>query len=101
MSNTKVNFRDYDVIIRPVVTEKSQNQTALAQYTFAVAMDATKPEIKSAVESIFGVKVKAVNTLVRKGKNKIFKGRKGRQSDAKKAVVTLVPGQNLDFTSGV
>jgi large subunit ribosomal protein L23 len=101
MSTTKVNFRDYDVIIRPIITEKSQKQTALAQYTFAVAMDATKPEIKSAIERLMEVKVKSVRTLIRKGKTKVFKGREGRRSDTKRAIVTLVPGQNLDLTAGV
>lgn len=99
--SSKVNFRDYDVVVRPHVTEKSQIQTESKQYSFVVAKDATKPEIKSAIESVFEVKVKAVNVSVRKGKTKVFKGRKGRQSDVKKAIVTLMPDQNLDLTSGV
>ena len=68
---------------------------------FEVAMDATKPEIKAAVEALFNVKVKAVNTLVRKGKLKRFRGTVGRQSDVKKAIVTLADGQSIDVSTGI
>ncbi len=89
----------YDVIRSPVVTEKSTMASEHSQVVFKVAMSATKPEIKEAVELLFNVKVLAVNTLIRKGKTKRFKGVKGRQSDFKKAVVTLAEGQAIDITA--
>jgi large subunit ribosomal protein L23 len=89
----------YDVIRAPVVTEKSTMASENSQVVFKVAMSATKPEIKEAVERLFNVKVVAVNTLVRKGKTKRFKGLKGQQSDFKKAVVTLEEGQAIDITA--
>jgi large subunit ribosomal protein L23 len=89
----------YDVIRAPVVTEKSTMASENSQVVFKVAMSATKPEIKEAVERLFNVKVVAVNTLVRKGKTKRFKGVKGQQSDFKKAVVTLEEGQAIDITA--
>jgi large subunit ribosomal protein L23 len=91
----------YDVILAPVVTEKSTRVSEHNQIVFKVRMEATKPDIKAAVEGIFGVKVLAVNTLVQKGKMKRFKGRVGFRSDAKKAIVTLAEGQNIDVTSGI
>ena len=91
----------YDTIIRPVITEKATNATEHNQVTFRVPLDATKPQIKEAVEALFNVKVKAVNTLVVKGKLKRFKGRPGRRSDWKKAMVTLVEGHRIDVTTGV
>jgi large subunit ribosomal protein L23 len=91
----------YDVILAPVVTEKSTRASEHNQVVFKVRPDATKPEIKAAVEGLFGVKVKAVNTLVQKGKMKRFKGRVGFRSDVKKAVVTLAEGQNIDVTTGI
>ena len=90
-----------DVIISPVVSEKSYALIEQNVYTFEVHKDAAKPEIRNAVEEIFGVKVKSVNTLVRKGKTKVFKGRKGVQSDVKKAVVTLEEGHAIDITTGL
>jgi large subunit ribosomal protein L23 len=89
----------YDVIRSPVVTEKSTMASEHSQAVFKVAMRATKPEIKEAVERLFNVKVLAVNTLIRKGKTKRFKGVKGQQSDFKKAVVTLAEGQAIDITA--
>ncbi|MFY9642238.1 MAG: 50S ribosomal protein L23 [Rhodomicrobium sp.] len=89
----------YDVIRSPVVTEKSTMASEHSQVVFKVAMGATKPEIKEAVERLFNVKVVAVNTLVRKGKTKRFKGVKGQQSDFKKAIVTLEEGQAIDITA--
>jgi large subunit ribosomal protein L23 len=89
----------YDVIRAPVITEKSTMASENSQVVFKVAMDATKPDIKEAVERLFSVKVKAVNTLVRKGKTKRFRGVKGQQSDFKKAIVTLEEGQSIDITS--
>ena len=95
------DLRHYDVIVAPVITEKSTMVSEHNQVMFNVARKATKPEIKAAVEALFGVKVKSVNTLVRKGKQKRFKGVAGRQSDVKKAVVTLAEGQSIDVTTGL
>ncbi len=95
------NISHYDVIVSPVITEKSTMASEHNQVVFKVAKNATKPEIKKAVESLFGVKVKAVNTLVRKGKVKVFRGIKGKQSDFKKAIVTLVDGESIDVTTGL
>ncbi len=92
---------NYDVIRNPVVTEKSTLASEHNQVVFDVAIDATKPEIKEAVETLFSVKVKAVNTNVRKGKVKRFRGIKGRRIDVKKAVVTLVDGQSIDISTGL
>ena len=94
-------IRAYDIILSPVITEKSTLVSEHNQVIFNVALKSTKPEIKSAIESLFGVKVKAVNTLVRKGKTKIFRGMKARQSDTKKAIVTLVEGDSIDVTTGL
>ena len=91
----------YDIIRRPIVTEKSTLGGEFGQVTFEVRTDATKPQIKAAVEALFDVKVKAVNTAIVKGKTKRFRGRMGRRSDIKKAVVTLVDGANIDVTSGI
>ena len=91
----------YDVIVSPVITEKSTLVSEANQVIFNVAKVATKPEIKAAVEALFGVKVKAVNTLVRKGKVKRFRGITGRQRDVKKAIVTLADGQSIDVSTGL
>ena len=95
------DIRHYDVIVSPVITEKSTFVSENNQVIFNVARDASKPEIKAAVESLFSVKVASVNTLVRKGKEKRFRGIKGRQSNVKKAVVTLAEGQSIDVTTGL
>ena len=87
----------YDIILRPVITEKATMANENGQVTFSVAMEATKPEIKAAVEMLFKVNVTAVNTIVQKGKAKTFRGRRGRRSDMKKAMVTLAEGQNIDL----
>jgi large subunit ribosomal protein L23 len=89
----------YDVIRAPLVTEKSTLVSENNQVMFKVAMNASKPDIKEAVERLFNVKVLAVNTLVRKGKVKRFRGVKGQQSDFKKAIVTLQEGQTIDITT--
>jgi large subunit ribosomal protein L23 len=89
----------YDVIRAPLVTEKSTMVSESNQIMFKVAMSATKPDIKEAVERLFNVRVVAVNTLIRKGKNKRFRGVKGQQSDFKKAIVTLDEGQTIDITT--
>jgi large subunit ribosomal protein L23 len=93
--------RHYDVILAPVITEKATMASEFNKVVFRVRNDATKPEIKEAVEKLFDVKVEAVNTLVRKGKLKRFRGRLGRQNDVKKAVVTLAPGQSIDIATGL
>lgn len=94
-------IRNYDVIISPVITEKATVASEVNQVVFNVARDASKPEIKRAVESLFGVKVVAVNTQLRKGKVKRFRGHIGKQSDVKKAFVTLADGQAIDVTTGL
>ena len=91
----------YDIIRGPVITEKSTALSERNQVVFRVAIDATKPAIKAAVEGLFGVKVLGVNTLVQKGKTKRFRGRPGRRSDMKKAFVTLAEGQSIDFTTQI
>ncbi|MGH6850206.1 MAG: 50S ribosomal protein L23 [Methylocella sp.] len=91
----------YDVIVAPVITEKATLASEANQVIFKVRKNATKPEIKAAVERLFDVKVEAVNTLIRKGKRKVFKGTRGVQSDLKKAVVTLAEGHKIDVTTGL
>jgi large subunit ribosomal protein L23 len=93
--------RMYQLIVSPVVTEKATRLNELSQVTFRVSLDATKPEIKAAVEQLFSVKVEAVNTVVMKGKTKRFRGREGRRSDWKKAIVKLQAGQTIDLTTGL
>ena len=95
------NLKHYDIIRTPVVTEKATLQAENNKVVFNVAKTATKPEIKAAVEQLFSVKVKSVNTLVRKGKTKRFRGIIGTQSDVKKAVVTLEEGHSIDITTGL
>jgi large subunit ribosomal protein L23 len=95
------DLRHYDVIVSPVVTEKSTMASEQNQVVFNVARTATKPEIKAAIEALFMVKVTGVNTLVRKGKVKRFRGTRGRQSDVKKAVVTLADGHAIDVSTGL
>ena len=87
----------YDTILRPIITEKATMANENGQVTFAVPVTATKPEIKVAVEMLFDVEVKAVNTILLKGKTKMWKGRPGRRSDMKKAMVTLVEGHTIDL----
>ena len=91
----------YDIIRRPVITEKATALSEQNKVVFRVRPDATKPQIKEAVERLFDVKVTGVNTLVTKGKVKMFKGRRGQRSDVKKAVVTLAEGQSIDVTTGL
>ena len=93
--------RHYDVIIAPVITEKATMGSEHNKVVFKVALTATKPQIKEAVEKLFDVKVKSVNTLRRQGKWKTFKGRLGQQSDTKRAIVTLEEGQTIDVTTGL
>jgi large subunit ribosomal protein L23 len=91
----------HDVIRAPAITEKSTLVSEHNQVVFKVASGATKPEIKAAVEKLFNVKVKAVNTQVRKGKMKVFKNIRARQSDSKRAIVTLEEGHTIDVTTGL
>jgi large subunit ribosomal protein L23 len=91
----------YDLILGPVITEKSTQASEHNQVTFRVRQSATKPQVKEAVEGLFGVKVKAVNTLNQKGKVKRFRGRLGQRSDVKKAIVTLEEGHSIDITTGI
>jgi large subunit ribosomal protein L23 len=93
--------RHYDVIIAPVITEKATVASEHNQVVFKVARTATKPQIKEAVEKLFDVKVKSVNTLIRKGKWKGFRGTAGEQSDTKRAIVTLQEGHRIDVTTGL
>ncbi|EAU42391.1 50S ribosomal protein L23 [Fulvimarina pelagi HTCC2506] len=95
------DVRHYDVITAPVITEKSTLLSEKNQVVFNVPKTATKPQIKAAVEALFEVKVEDVNTLIRKGKVKRFRGRIGKQSDQKKAIVTLAEGQSIDVSTGL
>jgi large subunit ribosomal protein L23 len=93
--------RRFDLVLSPVITEKATRGSEHNQVTFRVPLTATKPEIKTAVEGLFKVKVEAVNTVVTKGKLKQFRGRLGRRSDVKKAIVTLAAGQTIDVTAKI
>ena len=93
--------RHYDVVLAPHITEKSTMLSEFNSVVFKVAQSASKPEIKAAVEALFGVTVTGVNTIVTKGKTKKWKGTPYRRSDSKKAIVTLAEGQTIDITSGI
>ena len=95
------DLKHYDTIVAPVITEKSTLASEHNQVVFKVSGTASKPEIKAAVEALFNVKVDAVNTLVRKGKKKRFRGIIGRQKSFKKAIVTLAEGHSIDVTTGL
>ena len=92
---------NYDVIVSPVITEKATKLSEANQVVFRVTLDATKPQIAKAVSELFKVKVKAVNTVRLKGKNKAFRGTKFKKSDYKKAIVTLAEGSQIDVTTGL
>jgi len=96
-----LTVRHYDVILAPMITEKATLLSEQNKVVFQVAMDSTKEEIATAVEQLFKVKVTKVNTLIQKGKTKRFRGRPGRRSDLKKAIVTLQEGQSIDITTGL
>ena len=98
---TTTDPRHYEVILSPVITEKATLASEHGQVMFKVARGATKPQIKEAVEKLFDVKVKSVNTHVRKGKVKAFKGTVGEQSPTKRAIVTLQEGHTIDVTTGL
>lgn len=97
----EVQLHDYDTIIAPVITEKSTLLSEENKLVFRVPLSATKPQIKQAVENLFKVDVTGVNTIVMKGKTKRFRGRMGRRSDWKKAIVTLKDGQSVDISTGL
>lgn len=102
--NTKTNnvtAQMYDTLVRPVITEKSMMASEAGKIVFRIPLEATKDEVKAAVEAIFNVKVAKVNTIRQLGKNKRFKGFMGQRSDTKKALVTLAEGQNIDVTTGI
>ena len=99
--STPTDPRFYDVILSPVITEKATIASEHNQVIFKVALKATKPQIKEAIEKLFDVKVKSINTLTRKGKFKAFRGRPGVQSDVKKAIVTLEEGHRIDVSTGL
>jgi large subunit ribosomal protein L23 len=98
---SQMDPRHYDVIVAPVITEKATSLSEQNKVVFKVSRTATKPQIKAAVEKLFDVKVKSVNTIVTEGKVKVFKGRLGQRSDVKKAIVTLEEGHSIDVTTGL
>ena len=97
----QVDINHYDVVLAPHITEKSTLLSEHNAVVFKVAGDASKPQIKAAVEALFGVNVTGVNTIVQKGKTKRWKGRPYTRSDMKKAIVTLAEGQSIDVTTGI
>lgn len=96
-----VKAEHYDVIRKPIITEKATVASEAGAVVFEVAIDSNKPQIKEAVEALFGVKVKAVNTTITKGKTKRFRGMMGRRKDVKKAYVTLEDGNTIDVSTGL
>lgn len=96
-----IDLKHYDVVVKPIITEKSTLVGEHNQLVFEVAKTASKPEIKAAIEALFNVKVTAVNTLIQKGKTKRWRGSPYRRSDLKKAIVTLAEGQSIDVTTGI
>ena len=98
--STAIDIRHYDVVIAPHITEKSTMLSDNNAVVFKVAQGASKPEIKAAVEALFGVSVVGVNTMITKGKSKRWKGKPYQRSDVKKAIVTLAEGQSIDITEG-
>ncbi len=99
--NIKITEKMYDTLLRPVVTEKAMKGSENGQVVFRIPLEATKTEVKAAVEALFGVKVKSVNTVRVSGKTKRFRGTVGARSDYKKAIVTLAEGHNIDVTTGI
>jgi large subunit ribosomal protein L23 len=96
-----IDLKHFDVVVKPIITEKSTLVGEFNQLVFEVARTASKPEIKAAIEALFNVKVTSVNTLVQKGKSKRWRGKPYRRSDIKKAIVTLADGQSIDVTTGI
>ena len=101
MAKQEIDARHYDVVLSPHITEKSTLASENNAVVFKVANDATKPQIKEAVEALFSVKVMGVNTIVTKGKTKRWRGKPYKRSDFKKAIVTLAEGDSIDVTSGI
>lgn len=101
MAKKQADIRHYEVVLAPHITEKATMASEHNAVVFRVAGDATKPQIKAAVEALFDVKVTGVNTIVQKGKTKKWKGEAYRRSDFKKAIVTLAEGQSIDVTTGI
>lgn len=98
---TLTRDRMYDIMRAPVITEKSTRVSEFNQVVFRVPLTATKPEIRAAVEGLFGVKVVGINTLRQQGKTKMWRGRRGKRPDTKKAIVRLAEGQSIDITTGL
>ena len=96
-----IYIKHYDVVVKPVITEMSTLVSEYNQVVFQVAKDSTKPQIKAAIEALYGVKVLAVNTMVAKGKTKRWRGQEYRRSDVKKAVVTVADGDRIDVTTSI
>ena len=96
-----IDIKHYDVVVKPVITEKSTLVSEYNQVVFQVAKDSTKLQIKAAIEALYGVKVLAVNTMVAKGKTKRWRGQEYRRSDVKKAVVTVADGDRIDVTTSI
>jgi large subunit ribosomal protein L23 len=96
-----IDIKHYDIVVKPVITEKSTLVSEYNQVVFQVAKDSTKPQIKAAIEALYGVKVLAVNTMVAKGKTKRWRGQEYRRSDVKKAVVTVADGDRIDVTTSI
>ncbi|WP_310475109.1 50S ribosomal protein L23 [Sandarakinorhabdus sp.] len=96
-----IDLKHYDIVVKPVITEKSTLVSEYNQVVFQVAKDSTKPQIKAAIEALYGVKVLAVNTMVAKGKTKRWRGQEYRRSDVKKAVVTVADGDRIDVTTSI
>ena len=96
-----IDLKHYDIVVKPVITEKSTLVSEFNQVVFQVARDSTKPQIKAAIEALYGVKVLAVNTMVAKGKTKRWRGQEYRRSDVKKAVVTVADGDRIDVTTSI
>ena len=100
-AKVQIEARHYDVILSPVITEKATMAAELNKVVFKVRKDASKPQIVAAVERLFDVKVEKINTMISKGKQKSFRGVRGRQSDVKTAIVTLAEGDRIDVTTGL
>ena len=100
-ATASVDINHYDVVLAPHITEKSTLMGEQNAFVFKVAGQATKPQIKAAVEALFGVNVTGVNTLTQKGKSKRWKGKPYKRGDVKKAIVTLAEGQSIDVTTGI
>jgi len=97
----KIKIKSYDLIVKPVITEKATTLSSHSQVVLSVPLNSNKSQIKNAVESLFGVNVKKVNMITSKGKIKKFKGKKGRRNDTKKAIISLDKGQKIDITTGI